>query len=241
MTAFAANAKKASIRAAVAANLVSHRLFPSTLQIPKLKTPQTNPYLDFWAWSCRTLEFCGPDAGTARIKQSHHVLPAFYHHFGCVCPSFDALEAIRVMARGRPVLEVGSGNGYWAYMLRRLGLTVQAVDNGDSVWRTTWIGDTVIADGSKHLAKTGGAREAVLLLVYPQVTTSFTTAVLQAYKGTTLCVAGTQNKNGYTAFSAVTIDDYVEKEMTGFRKVIQTPLPSFAAKDEALFVFEKDT
>lgn len=146
-----------------------------------------------------------------------------------------------MLAKGRPVFEIGSGNGYWTYMLRRMGLVVHAVDNGDSVWRTTWINDTVVADGAKFLAKMDGGKDAVLLLVYPQVTTSFTTAVLKGYRGSTLCVAGTQNANGYTAFKDVTIDRYVEQEMPAFEKVVQTPLPSFAAKDEALFVFERRT
>lgn len=239
LKALSANAKKGSIRAGVAANLESKRIFPSTLTIPKLKTAHANPYLDFWSWSCRTLEFAGPDAATASVRQSHHILPVFYHHFGCVCPSFEALEAIRLLARGRDVVEVGSGNGYWAYMLRRLGMSVNAVDNGDSVWRTYWIGDTIRADGSKYLAKRNGAHDSVLLMVYPQVTTSFTTSVLKAYTGSTICVAGTQNSNGYTAFKDVTIDQYLAAEKPEFKLVVQTPLPSFAGKDEALFIFEK--
>lgn len=120
-----------------------------------------------------------------------------------------------------------------------MGLTVHAVDNGDSLWRTTWIGDTIKADGAKYLVKEKGAKDAVLLLVYPQVTTDFTTSVLKAYAGSTICVAGTQNANGFTAFSDVTIDKYLEVELPSFTKVVQTPLPSFAAKDEALYVFEK--
>lgn len=124
-------------------------------------------------------------------------------------------------------------------MLRRMGMTVLAVDNGDSIWRTMWIGDTIKTDGAKCLSKEKGAKDAVLLLVYPQVSTDFTTSVLQAYAGTTICVAGTQNANGYTAFKDFTIDKYMDVKKPEYKKIVQIALPSFAAKDEALFIFER--
>ena len=182
------------------------------------------------------------------VKQSHYILPVFYHHFGCLCPSFEALEIMKQLAnKSRSILDIGSGNGYWTYMLRRHGLTVHAVDNGDSLWRTMWIGDTIKADGAQFLtsakfaAQGGGAggKDAILLLVYPQVTTSFTTAVLNAYQGTTIVVAGTQNRNGFTGFKGELVDEWMTREMPRWEKIVQTPLPSFAGKDEALFVFER--
>ena len=79
----------------------------------------------------------------------------------------------------------------------------------------------------------------MLLLVYPVVGAGFTAKVLDAYKGDTICVAGTQNQNGYTAFRDRRIDEYIEAEKPEFEKIIQLALPSFAGKDEALFVFER--
>lgn len=238
ITALSSNARKGSIRSVVAQNLSDNRVFPATITIPKFKT-HVNPYLDLWSWSCHNLEWCGPDAGTSLTKQSHHVLPIFYHHFGCVCPSYEALETIKVLAKGRGVLDIGSGNGYWTYMLRRHGLQVTAVDNGDSLWRCMWIGDTHKADGASFIAKDPSSKNKVLLLVYPQVTGDFTKSVLAKYQGDTIVVAGTQNKNGFTAFGDMTMDAYVQKEMPEWEKIVQTPLPSFAGKDEALFVFQK--
>ncbi|KAB8342776.1 hypothetical protein FH972_022374 [Carpinus fangiana] len=240
LTALTSNAKKDSLRASIAANLIPQRLFLPNIKIPKRKpvTAHQNPYLDYWAWSCRCLEWAGPNAATVRVRISHHILPILYHHFGCVCPSFEALEIIRQLAHRWGVLELGSGNGYWAFMLRQLGVSVTAVDNGDSLWRTMWIDDTVREDGVRYLGLSGG-RHAVLLLVYPQTTTAFTKSVLANYRGDTICVAGTQNKNGFTAFSDRTIDEYMREEHPEFKMVIQTPLPSFAGKDEAFFVFER--
>lgn len=161
------------------------------------------------------------------------------HHFGCVVPSYESLEIIRQISGKKTVIEIGSGNGYWTHMLRRLGVTVQAVDNLQSEYRTLWIGDTIARDGKKFLTDEKGAPDAVLLMVYPIVGAGFTAEILEAYKGDTICVAGTQNGNGYTAFKDRTIADFMLAERKAFEKTIQIPLPSFAGKDEALFVFKR--
>ena len=163
------------------------------------------------------------------------------HHFGCVVPSYESLEVIKQTAQGKSILDLGSGNGYWTYMLRRLGSTVIAIDNLQSEYRTLWISDTVVQDGEKYLRSNKGCKDMVLLLVYPIVGLDFTRKVIEAYKGATICVAGTQNHNGYTAFKEKTIDEYLAAERVDYQKVTQIPLPSFAGKDEALFVFAKSS
>ena len=208
------------------------------MTIPKSKT-HVNPYYDFWCWSCQNLEWAGPEEKTANIKTSHHVLPIFMHHFGCVVPSYESLEVIKQSAGKRAVVEIGSGNGYWAYMLRRMGVSVQAVDNQQSEYRTMWIGDTLVKDAEQYLKEKKGCKDDLLLLVYPIVSSDFTSGILDTYKGDTVCVAGTQNRNGYTAFKDRTIDEYMKVEKPDYEKTIQIPLPSFAGKDEALYVFER--
>jgi hypothetical protein len=52
-------------------------------------------------------------------------------------------------------------------------------------------------------------------------------------------VVGTQNRNGYTGFKNTTIEEYMVEKMPDFGKTVQIPLPPFAGKDDALFVFEK--
>lgn len=208
------------------------------MTIPKSKN-HTNPYYDFWCWSCQNLEWVGPEDGTSSIKTSHHILPIFMHHFGCVVPSYESLEVVKQLAGKQVVVEIGSGNGYWTYMLRRMGVSVQAVDNLQSEYRTLWIDDTLIKDGEKYLKDEKGSRDAVLLLVYPIVSSDFTSKILNTYKGDTICVAGTQNRSGYTAFQDRTIDEYMKLQKADYEKTIQIPLPSFPGKDEALFVFER--
>lgn len=129
-------------------------------------------------------------------------------------------------------------------MLRRLDkpqgkLEVVPVDSGHSTWRTVWVGDTVVADGVKFLEGRDGGKGDVLLLVYPQVSDDFTGKVLRTYKGDTVVVAGTQNGNGFTGFREETIDKWMERERGEMELMCRVPLPSFAGKDEALFVFQR--
>jgi hypothetical protein len=250
---FASNAKKGSIRASAANYLLTKRyLHPdlaAKLNIPKAKKPPANLYFDFWAWSSRNLEWCGPCPESERKMQSHHVLPIFMHHFGCVVPSYESLEILRLIANGRTVADVGSGNGYWSFMLRQHKVDVVAVDNAQSEWRVNWISDTVIADGVKWLTRkeNQGGKEMVLLMVYPivgggvagGVEGGFTRNLLAAYKGDTVAVVGTQNHNGYTGFRGMTMDEYMDKEHKEWVKVVQAPLPSFAGKDETLYIFQR--
>lgn len=259
LKALGANAKRDSLRASVAAHLLHRRyLHPSPgarhLHIPKRKKDKApappNPYLDFWAWSCRNLEWCGPcpEAERRGAPQSHHVLPVLMHHFGCAVPSYEALEVLRLVADGRAVADVGSGNGYWTFMLRQHGVSgVVPVDNAQSAWRVNWVGDTTIVDGTRWLSKNAGGKDLVLLMVYPVVgggmaggvEGGFTRDLMKAYRGDTVAVAGTQNRNGYTSFKDMTFDEYMDREQPEWTKLVQIPLPSFAGKDEALFIYQR--
>ena len=53
-----------------------------------------------------------------------------------------------------------------------------------------------------------------------------------------MVVAGSQNANGFTAFKEPLVE-WFAREMKQWKKICQIPLPSFAGKDEALFVFER--
>ncbi|KAI1742047.1 hypothetical protein F4680DRAFT_54342 [Xylaria scruposa] len=269
---FASNAKKGSLRLETGTYLTSKRYIHPHLttltKLPRAKPSRpvpTNPYLTFLSWAIRNLEWTGPNTSSARGRpSSHHVLPVLMHHFGCVCPSHEALEILRILADGREIIDVGSGNGYWTRMLcdyhafhaqdtpkSKSGPLppVTPVDSAQSSWRTNWVSDTLIADGASYLRETrGGARDAVLLLVYPIVgggvaggsEGGFTRGMLDAYGGDTVAVVGTQNHNGYTGFRNMTMDEFMAREHGDeWIKVVQVPLPSFPGKDEALYVFQR--
>ncbi|ORY18953.1 hypothetical protein BCR34DRAFT_552997 [Clohesyomyces aquaticus] len=283
LRAYQFSAKKNTLRKSIADHLTSRYQNTAPGLLPSKKQsqshPHINPYLTFWTLSCHLLQWAGPWLATRKTTISHHVLPVFYHHFGCVVPSFHALWVIAKLAQPnkpskenvKPILDIGSGNGYWTYMLRRLELEqgmkkleVYPVDDGTSEYRAMWVPDTIRTSGLEFLSqdhecppyesldlggngqsfsrpklKPQGGRNCVLLLVYPQAESDFTGPVLKKFRGDTIVVVGTQNRNGFTGFKGEDVDEWVEREGLGFELVIRIPLPSFCGKDEALFVFRR--
>jgi hypothetical protein len=189
----------------------------------------------------------------AAASQVHPVLPVFYHHFGCAVPTYEALYIIFEYARRTEgVIDMASGSGYWTYMLRRLPskVNVTAVDNGFSKYRMMWVENTVKADGIDWLRNNRGGEGRVLLLIYAITSGSFTKRTLEAYKGDTVIIVGTQNENRFTNFSKYKIEDWfhtvnsiaINESGPGtplWKLECRVPLPSFPGKDEALYVWKK--
>lgn len=170
------------------------------------------------------------------------MLPVFYHHFGCVVPSYESLYIIAQLVKesgANGVIDMASGNGYWTYMLRRMGINTVAVDNMASEYRTMWISDTVKTDGVAHLQKHNSGREKVLLMVYMVTAGTFTKRLLKEYKGDVLVIVGTQNANRYTGFADCSTEEYFEREMTEWELTCRIAMPSFAGKDEGMYVWKR--
>jgi hypothetical protein len=245
------------LRHGIANHLTSRFHNTSNGLLPTKKArSHVNPYYSLWTYSCHELEWAGPLPSTTHTKISHHILPIFYHHFGCVVPSYAALHAITKLAQPAkpskepvlPILDIGSGNGYWSYMLRNFpisdisgakALDVRAIDNQLSEYRVLWVRDTIKSDGQAYLKQHDNGKGCVLLLVYPQATGNFTGPILKAFEGDAIVVAGTQNGNGFTGFQDMVVDEWVQKNLSAFELTLRMPLPSFAGKDEALFVFQR--
>lgn len=117
-------------------------------------------------------------------------------------------------------------------------IDVTAVDNMASEYRMMWVSDTVKADGVEYLEKNAGGKGKVLLMVYMVTAGNFTKRLLDAYRGDTIVVAGTQNANRYTGFSDCTVEEHFEKEMPDWEMICRIAMPSFAGKDEAIFVWK---
>lgn len=157
-------------------------------------------------------------------------------------PAKPSKEAVQ------PILDIGSGNGYWTFMLRNFPITdisgakeldVRAIDNQLSEYRVSWIKDTIKQDARNYLMDNDNGKGCVLLLVYPQATGDFTGPLLKVFKGNTIVIAGTQNNNGFTAFRDKVVDEWVAIHLPAFDLISRFPLPSFAGKDEALFIFQR--
>ena len=247
LNSFAANAKKQSPRETVGRYLLSKRT-PSNFKLSKSKV-HVNPYYDVWAHSCKNISFLGPlpdplYANPSAAQRSHPILPVLYHHFGCAVPTYEALQIISNLVKEAGlsgVIDLGSGNGYWSYMLRAICIKSTPVDSMASEYRTMWISDTIKADGVEFLRerKHSGRSHDVLLMVYPVVAGNFTGRAIKAYTGDSIVIVGTQNANGFTGFGDCTVEEWFQEEMAGWKLACRIAMPSFAGKDDAMFVWRR--
>lgn len=118
-------------------------------------------------------------------------------YFAWAVPNQAALDVLAAL--DRPVLEIGAGTGYWAWLLKDMGVDIQAYDLEDSQrgqktrFRHSLVQDGGVEQVSKHLDRT-------LLLCWPDIVGdsahddadrgSFGLDTLQAYKGDTFVYVG---------------------------------------------------
>jgi hypothetical protein len=102
-------------------------------------------------------------------------------------------EAIATIATHDPVLEVGAGNGYWAYLLRQVDGDVLATDADapfDPEWSPVWSAraQSVVPDYP----------DRTLLMVWPSYDETWPSETLGAYQGDTVIYVG-EGRGGCTA------------------------------------------
>jgi len=87
---------------------------------------------DFWF---RRDNFVRPESYVAQILEKHKLRDDFIAEFGFAILTEAVTHAI---AQFSPLLEVGSGSGYWSYELRKAGCDVIPTDPGTGKYRFGW-------------------------------------------------------------------------------------------------------
>ncbi|HEY6091818.1 MAG TPA: hypothetical protein VIV83_07495 [Gemmatimonadales bacterium] len=117
-------------------------------------------------------------------------------------PHVEALEALKARA---PIVEVGAGTGYWAWMLRNGGVTVFASDIRPP--RRAWTHIDVL-DAAQAAAQ---HPEATLFLCWPPPADSMALRALTAYHGRRVVVAGDYKNIADAQFFTALARDWVEE------------------------------
>ena len=103
-------------------------------------------------------------------------------------PNKEALNAIK---RHSPIAEIGCGSGYWAMLLKEMGVDVTAYDQEEDkkqkewTFRKEWF--PIITGGPEKAAL---HPERALFLCWPPYEEPFAAECLKAYKGDTLIYVG---------------------------------------------------
>jgi hypothetical protein len=146
------------------------------------------------------------------------------------------MKTVQRITRYGPLIEIGSGRGYWAFELRKAGVDIIATDSmvkgrywrsGD--WRESWTPieqmDAVEA-ARAHPART-------LLTVWPDEGRSWPALALRAYPGGTVLYVGEApgGRTGNYKFHTVLHDEFVMTDAF--------PIPHFHRQQDLLWVWER--
>jgi hypothetical protein len=106
--------------------------------------------------------------------------------FAWAVPSSNAIAAIAALRR--PIVEIGAGNGYWAYLLRQLGVLSDAFDRDpppqDRLWST-------VIEGTEEVLQTGAwSGDCALMLCWPPYGSEMAERCLEKFAGDTLIHIG---------------------------------------------------
>ncbi len=155
-------------------------------------------------------------------------------------PNADAIGTIRAVADGRGVLEVGSGTGYWAALLREAGVDIVPTDASPphtalgaehNPWHpnTDCFVDVIEMDG---VAAAASAGDRILLLCWPPSPSDMAYNAVQAYPGDTVVYVG--EWRGVTGSGA--LHDMLADEWTLEQSV---DIPIWARRSDKLLVFTR--
>jgi hypothetical protein len=157
----------------------------------------------------------------------------FVRRYAFAIPTSEALAVIR---RHSPIIELGAGTGYWAFLLRRLGVDVLAfdlappdrADNFHKFRTATW---TNVELGGAEQRRAHANR--ALFLCWPSQNDPFANDALRAYAGAT-CIYVGEPHGGHTASDA--FFHQLENEWAR-REHVQ--LPNWPGTNDALYVYAR--
>ncbi len=127
----------------------------------------------------RTVEF---DYMVDSIQERQKVRHDLTARYGWAIPSDEVIATIAALS---PIVEVGAGNGYWAYLLAKAGADIVAYDrqpDGGNAWfpkiEQPWF---PVQRGPASAAKAHADR--TLLIVWPPYNTPMANTALRLYRG----------------------------------------------------------
>lgn len=144
--------------------------------------------------------------------------------------------ALATLARYSPIVELGAGTGYWAFLLRRRGVDCVAYDrappdrmaNPNRFQPLTW---TDVEAGDVDVLTGHGDR--ALFLCWPSYRDPFAARALAAYTGATLLYIG-EPAGGHTADDA-----FFEQLARDWLAVEHVAVPNWPGTRDALTVYRR--
>lgn len=141
-------------------------------------------------------------------------------------------EAIRTIQKEGPIVEIGAGTGYWAYLLRQVGVEVHAYDAkpGHNHWcsHDPW---THVEVGGPE--KVLDHPQCTLMLCWPPYNESLAHDCVELYTGTTVVYIG-EDPYGCTGDSAY--HEYMDRR---FKRANTVSIPQWFSINDYLEVWHR--
>jgi hypothetical protein len=138
-------------------------------------------------------------------------------------PNEEAVDTLRSLS---PLIELGAGSGYWAWLLRQAGADVIAFDQNPKApphWTSVEEGDEGVIESHPH---------RTLFLCWPPYRDEMACRALRAYSGSIVAYVG--EMNGRTAD-----DEFHELLSREFVLKRQVKIPSWPGYRDLLQIFER--
>jgi len=189
-----------------------------------------NPYYDEWV----SIHDEAADVSPAERRELRGLL---IRRYAFAVPSEEALALI---GRYGPIVEVGAGSGYWARCLRERDVDVVAYDEMGDQWRTYFrtpdstepeLWTEVVRGGPERLATHG---KRTLLLCWPDPWTGMDEASLLSHPGDRLVYVGELGSRGPGS------EGFHRRLRTEWREVARAPVPQWDGCDDLLLVYERE-
>lgn len=185
----------------------------------------------------------GSDAATDRLLSDHRVRNHIIDHMTFAIPPPSALD--RIAALG-PIVEMGAGTGYWAWLLRQMGVDVIAYDafppqthplpdegapNGRQRRHNGWFRGWWTEVERGYPSVVAKHPDRALLMVWPYMN-SMADRTIRAYTGEHVAYVG---EGAYGACANEAFFSHVERYWT----VKEYPIPQFSGIHDELWILKR--
>lgn len=216
-----------------------------------------NPYLDFYNRRLGHEQICKE---ARRLRSSQLDRPS--RHVTCKCVGISMIDqptkkwswavpddrALTAIAEHSPngVVEIGAGAGYWAGLLRQMGVDVIAYDPApfDSVWHDGPHSEVLLGD---HTAVIGHS-DRTLLTIWPEYEAAWSHQMVELFEGEKIIFVG-EGYGGCTGDDefhrllgqCTCYEDECECGSTKspFREIATVGVPQWAGIHDYLFVYQR--
>jgi len=143
-------------------------------------------------------------------------------------------EALNIIAKYAPIVEIGAGLGYWAFLLRERGVVIRAFDNKTYMSKSRPLKEwTKVKWGDPSILKK--YPDYTLFLCWPPYATKMASCCLNYYRGKTVIYIG-EGDWGCTAN-----DTYHKKLEKQFKCIMTAKIPQWFGLHDYLSVWERIT